>query len=148
MLVHELDGEAELDVLKIHVHRRILEAFCWRGLRDDELAIGEGQLLDIPSLQRNLVPDVDRLVLGFEPQSCAIGPPVAALAYDDPDRSQPRDFLSARIRHKHGVHVDHLVANQIEGEAVFSLHRVTEQLSAGQCNAEMRIVSHVHNWLS
>ena len=122
MLVHELDGEAELDIPKVHVHRGILEAFCRRGFRDEQLAVTEGQLLDIPSLEDDLISDMDGLVLGFEPQSGAVGLLVAAVVYDDPNRSQPRDFLSAGIRHKHGVHVDHLVPDQVKGKAVFSLH--------------------------
>ena len=141
MLGQKLDAEAQSGILEIDIDLWILEAFHRWGLRYTQFAIAEGQLLDISRLKDNFVINVNLLLQGFKPQCCGVGFPVSIL-YNDSHGAKPGDLISAGVRYKQGIHEDHLVADEVEGKAMLSLHCVAEELSTGECNTEVRVITH------
>ena len=141
MLRHELDAEAQLHVVEVHSHERLLVALCWRRLRDHQFPVLDGDLLDVSGLKDHLVVDVDLVVDGDEAQLGHVAPLVGVVLHHDAHGPQPRHLLAVRVGNEHGVHVDLIVADEVEGESVLSLHGVAQGLSGSQGHCEMRIVT-------
>ena len=141
VLSHELDAETELHVHQVNTHHRLLVTFYWRSLGNDQLPILEGQFLDVMSFEIHLVVDVNQVLDGFEPQLGPVGLLVAVMVDDDAHIAQPGHLLSFGIRNKHGIHIEPLVADEVEGKVVLSLDCVAEQLSIWKTHGKVRIVT-------
>ena len=122
MFIHELDGETEGHIMQIHEHFRILETLDGRSFGDCQFAIGKGQLLDVSSTELHLVTDVDLIFLGDKPQRRGIRLLVTAVHSSDTNGTHPGDFRPAGVWQKHGVHLDLLIADEVEGKVVLSLY--------------------------
>ena len=140
---HELDTEAQLHVFEVHTHKRLLVPFTWWCFRDYQFAIDKCDSLDVSRLQNHLVVNVDGVLDGLKAEFGHIGLLVAVVVDDDTHGPQPGDLFSECVGNKHGIHVDLLVADQIEGKAVFSLDSVAEGLAGGESDCKVRIVSNI-----
>ncbi len=146
VLIHECNAEAQFKVLKVNVHLGVFEAFHWRSLRDGQLSITEGHLLNVPGLQLNLAIYVDLPLKGNYSYGNGIRLIIAIFFYSDPHVTEPGDFLSARVPHKLGIHVDFPVTNEVEYKTVLSLHRVAEHVSIRHSNAEMWVITDTYKY--
>ncbi len=141
VLIHECDAEAQCKVLEVNVHLGVFEAFHWRSLGDGQLSIIESQLLNVHGLQLNLVIDVDLPLQSLEPHGSGIRLFIAIALDNDPHGTEPCDFLSARIWYKLGIHLNFVIADEVESKTMLSLHRVAEHLSIRHSNTEMWIIT-------
>ena len=147
MLSHELDTEAQLNVSEIDTDKRLLVPLNWRSLGDCEFPVFNGDLLDVPSLQHHLVVDVDLVLDGLETEPGHVGFLVSVVVDDDPHGPQPGHLLSVCVGNKHGVHVELLVADEVEGKPVLSLDCVAEGPPRGQRHCKVRVITNVRTRL-
>ena len=142
MLGHELDAEAQLNVSEIDTDKRLLVPLNWRSLGDCEFPVFNGNLLDVPSLHHHLVVDVDLVLDGLETEPGHVGFLVSVVVDDNPHGPQPGHLLSECVGNKHGVHVELLVADEVEGKPVLSLDCVAEGPPRGQRHCKVRVITH------
>ena len=141
VFTQELHGEGNLHILEIHIDGRVLERVSGRSLRDHQLPILEGHLLDVLRHQFHRVSNVDLLLDGLETESCGIVLLIGVILHDDPHGPHPSNLRTTRVRDKLGIHDHFLVGNEVERESMFPLDGVAEETSSREDDAEMRIIS-------
>ena len=62
--------------------------------------------------------------------------------YHYPERADPCDLFAVSVGHKQSVHVHLLIANEVEGKAVFALHGVAEQFPTWHVDRKVRVVAY------
>ena len=129
MFRHELDAETQLYIFQLNVHKRLLVTFSRWSFRDDQLSVLKCDFFDVSCLKNHLVVNVDLVFDGLETELGHVGFLVAVVVDDDAHCPQPGHLLSVCIGNKHGIHVELLVADEVEGKAVFSLDSVAESLA-------------------
>ena len=83
MFGHELDAEAEVNVLEVDTYKWLLVALGRGCFRDSQFSILEGDFLDIACLKDHLVIDVDPVLNGLESESGHVRFLVAVVVDDD-----------------------------------------------------------------
>ena len=56
--------------------------------------------------------------------------------------ANPGDLLSPGILYEEGVHLEEAVADEVEGEVLFSVNGETEELARREHDAVVRVSSH------
>ena len=83
--------------------------------------------------------DVDHLVVGIESYLCGIGFLVVGLLHDHPQGANPGDLITNSIFYEKGVHLEEIVADEVEWEVLFSVDREAEELARGKLDAVVRV---------
>ena len=101
----------------------------------------EGDLLNVFGLKRHSISDMDFMRPGIKLEFGHVGTLIVRILNCKANRAQPGDFLSARIGQEHGIHVEFVVTDEVEGKSMFSLHSVAEEVSTWQHDAEVRVIT-------
>ena len=83
MLGHELNAEAEVNVLEVDTYKWLLVALGRGCFRDSQFSIMEGDFLDIACLKDHLVIDVDPVLDGLESEAGHVRLLVAVVVDDN-----------------------------------------------------------------
>jgi hypothetical protein len=138
----ESHGEGELGIDEVHLHARVQLGMVGRNLENRQLAIVEGKLLDGLGVELDSLTNPDQLISSCEPKGGGL---LSITEGSHSDGAQPGVVIISGIGNKESIHLEVVVAQQVEDGVVSTLEGVAEQLSFRQPDGKVGVrAAHVH----
>ena len=122
----ELDCECQAEVFKIHLHWWIVEFLIHGALRYQQFSTFEYKALNILSLQCHPIIDAYFFLVRLKTNFGDIPPLEVGILDNDAQWSDPGDLLTVCIGNKASIHLQVLIADEVEGKLMFTLNSVAE----------------------
>ena len=135
------NSEVEVRVNKLDLDTREPGSVVGGNLKHGQFAVMEGELLDGLGFHLNSVSNPDELVRGCELKSGGL---LAVVKDCDANRAKPSVVPVGVVRNKEGIHLELLVANQVEGGVVDTLEGVAEKVASREPDGKVWVRSHAH----
>ena len=117
-----------------------------RSICDKHFVISEHERVYAACIKGDFIANVNFIIFCLESQAGFVASLVAVgsvVSYYS-QGPHPRDLLSLRVGDEDSVHVEVLIADEVKGEAVFSLDCETEKLAGREDYAEVGVISPSH----
>ena len=136
-------SEVESNIDQIHLHFRLSVSSPSQTLCDGELPFGKSEFFHSLGKEADTVVDVDHLFRGLEPHLGGVGLLVGGVLHHHSQRPNPGDLLPPSILYEEGVHLEEAVADEVEGEVLFSVDGEAEELARWEHDAVVGVSSHI-----
>ena len=137
----ESNSEVEIGVDELDLDARVPRSAVGGHLKHGQFAIVEGELLDGLCLHLDSIPDCDELICRCELDTCRL---LAVVEDGDSNRAKPSVVPVGVVGDKEGIHLELLVADQVEGGVVDALERVAEEVASGEPDGKVWVRAHAH----
>ena len=129
-----LDGELESSVNKLDMNARVSWSVVGWNFEHGQLALMEGELLDGLGFEVDSLSNPDQLISNCE---LKCGHLLAVMVDGDSNGAQPGVVIVGVVRNKESIHLELVIADQVEDGVALTLEGVAEQSSSGQPDGKM-----------
>ena len=137
----ESNSEVEIGVYELDLDARVPGSAVGWHLKHGQFAIVEGELLDGLCLHLDSIPDCDELICRCELDTSRL---LAVMEDGDSNRAKPSVVPVGVVRDKEGIHLELLVADQVEGGVVDTLECVAEKVASREPDGKVWVRAHAH----
>ena len=128
------DGELKSRVNELNMNTRVSWSVVGWNIEHGHFAVVEGQLLDGLCFEFNSLSNPDQLISSCELEC---GRLLASVVDGDSNGPQPGVVIIGVIRNKESIHLELVIADEVENGVGLTLKRVAEQSSSRQPDSKV-----------